>query len=338
MISEMLEKLSRREHLTAAEGEAILDYVMSGQATGAQIGALLMALRMKGETADEICGFARTMRRHCVRISCSRDDLVDTCGTGGDKLDTFNISTAAALVAAAAGVPIAKHGNRSVSSACGSADVLTELGVNIDLTADVVGQSIDRIGLGFLFAPNLHPAMKYAIGPRREMGIRTVFNLLGPLTNPAGATRQLLGVFSEEWVEPMAQALQQLGAERAMVVHGLEGLDEISTTGETLVAESKDGQTHTYRLTPEALGIPAVQPESLVGGDPTESAQMLLSVLQGKRGPRYDIVMANAGAAVYVGGVASDISEGMQRAAEALDSGAALEKLEALREFSQTHK
>ncbi len=338
MISEVLEKLSRREHLTVSEGEAILDYVMSGQATGAQIGALLMALRMKGETAAEICGFARTMRRHCVRISCSCDNLVDTCGTGGDKLDTFNISTAAALVAAAAGVPIAKHGNRSVSSACGSADVLMELGVNIDLEPAAVGQCIDQIGLGFLFAPHLHPAMKYAIGPRREMAIRTVFNLLGPLTNPAGAPRQLLGVFSEEWVEPLAQALQQLGAEQAMVVYGLAGLDEISTMGETLVAELNNGQIDTYHLTPQALGVPAVDAESLVGGDPAESAQMLLSVLQGQRGPRYDIVMANAGAAIYVGGIASDISEGMQRAAEVIDSGAALEKLEALRDFSQTHK
>ncbi len=337
MIPAVLEKLSRSEHLSAAEGEAIMEHIMSGQATGAQIGALLMALRMKGETAEEIGGFARTMRRHCVRIETNRQDLVDTCGTGGDGLDTFNISTAAALVAAAAGVPIAKHGNRSVSSACGSADVLVELGVNIDLPPAAVGECIDQIGLGFLFAPNLHPAMKHAIGPRREMGVRTVFNLLGPLTNPAGAARQLLGVFSPEWVEPMAEALSKLGAERAMIVHGLDGLDEISTMGETLVAELADGQIDTYHLTPETLGVPTAQPDSLIGGDTTQSAGILLSVLEGKRGPRYDIVMANAGAAIYVGGVAGDLNEGMQLAAQALDSGAALAKLQALREFSQTH-
>jgi len=337
MIPAVLEKLSRSEHLSAAEGEAVLDYIMSGEATGAQIGALLMALRMKGETAEEIGGFARTMRRHCIRIETSRQDLVDTCGTGGDGLDTFNISTAAALVAAAAGVPIAKHGNRSVSSACGSADVLVELGVNIDLPPAAVGACIDQIGLGFLFAPNLHPAMKYAIGPRQEMGIRTVFNLLGPLTNPAGAARQLLGVFSPEWVEPMAEALNKLGAERAMVVHGLDGLDEISTMGETLVAELTDGQIDTYHLTPETLGVPTAQPDSLIGGDTTQSAEILLSVLAGNRGPRYDIVMANAGAAIYVGGVAGDLNEGMQLAAQVLDSGAARTKLQALREFSQTH-
>lgn len=338
MIPEVLEKLSEGENLTANEGEVVLDYIMSGQASDAQIGALLMALRMKGETPEEICGFARTMRRHCVRIKTERSDLVDTCGTGGDGLDTFNISTGAALVAAAAGVPIAKHGNRSVSSACGSADVLVELGVNIDLEPDAVGQCIDEVGIGFLFAPNLHPAMKYAIGPRRAMGVRTVFNLLGPLTNPAGASRQLLGVFSASWVEPMAQALKQLGSQQAMVVHGRDGMDEISTVGETLVAELQNGQIETYHLTPEALEVPAAEPESLQGGDTAQSAQVLLSVLEGKRGPCYDIVMANAGAAIYIGGLASDLREGMQLADQALDSGAAREKLQALREFSQAHK
>ncbi len=336
MLAATLEKLSRREHLTATEGEDILEYIMTGEATDAQIGAFLMALRMKGETPEEIWGFARTMRRHCVPIETMRADVVDTCGTGGDALDTFNVSTGAALVAAAAGVPIAKHGNRSVSSACGSADVLVALDVNIDLTAKAVSRCIDEIGIGFLFAPNLHPAMKYAIGPRREMGIRTVFNLLGPLTNPADAKHQLLGVFAEDWVEPLAEALQHLGTQRALVVHGRDGLDELSTLGETAVAELAGGQVRTYTLTPEDLGLAPAQAEDICGGTPEESAQMLMEVLQGRPGARYDIVVANAGAAIYVGGMAEDIRAGMAQAGEAIASGAAVAKLEQLRELSKS--
>jgi len=336
MLSATLEKLSRREDLTASEGESVLSYIMSGEATDAQIGAFLMALRMKSETPQEICGFARTMRRHCVPIKTHRADVVDTCGTGGDALDTFNISTGAALVAAAAGIPIAKHGNRSVSSACGSADVLVALGVNIDLDAEAVGRCLDEIGFGFLFAPNLHPAMKYAIGPRREMGVRTVFNLLGPLTNPAGARRQLLGVFAEEWVEPVAEALHQLGTERALVVYGRDGLDEISTLGETTVAELADREVSSYTLAPEDLGLDRARVEDIGGGTPEESAEMLRGVLQGEGGPRYDIVVANAGAAVYIGGGAASIQEGTERAAEVIASGAAFSKLEELREFSNS--
>ncbi len=336
MISATLEKLCRGEHLTAAQGEDILSYIMSGQATDAQIGALLMALRMKGETPEEICGFARTMRRSCLPIKTKRADVVDTCGTGGDALDTFNISTGAALVAAAAGIPIAKHGNRSVSSACGSADVLAALGVNITLDADAVGRCLDEVGFGFLFAPSLHPAMKYAIGPRREMGIRTVFNLLGPLTNPAGAQRQLLGVFAEEWVEPVAQALKQLGIQRALVVHGRDGLDEISTLGETVVAELAGSEVSTYTLMPEDLGLDRASVEDISGGTPEESAEILVGVLQGEGGPRYDIVVANAGAAIYVGGRAETVQEGVAQAAETVASGAALTKLEDLREFSNS--
>jgi len=336
MFSTTLEKLSRREHLSAAEGEEVLNQIMTGQSSPAQIGAFLMALRMKGETPEEICGFARTMRRHCVRIPTVREDVVDTCGTGGDALETFNISTAAAIVAAAAGVPIAKHGNRSVSSACGSADVLTALGVNIDLFPEGVARCIDEIDIGFLFAPNLHPAMKYAIGPRREMGIRTVFNLLGPLTNPAGARRQLLGVFAEEWVMPMAEALQQLGTERAMIVYGRDGLDEISTLGETTVAELADGQVRTYTLTVEELGLEPASVSELSGGTPTESAELLRAALAGKTGPRYDIVLANAGAAIYIGGRADNIREGMQQAAEVIASGGASAKLNELGELSNS--
>jgi len=282
---------------------------MTGQAGPAQIGAFLMALRMKGETPEEICGFARTMRRHCLRIPTVCDEVVDTCGTGGDALDTFNISTAAAIVAAAAGVPIAKHGNRSVSSACGSADVLRAVGVNIDLLPEQVARCIDEIGIGFLFAPKLHPAMKHAIGPRREMGIRTVFNLLGPLTNPAGARRQLLGVFAEQWVMPMAEALRQLGTERAMVVYGRDGLDEISTLGETAIAELIDGQIRTYTLTVEDLGLEPTTPAELSGGTPEESAELLQAVLAGEPGPQ---------------------------AKEAIASGAAFAKLEQLCEMSNS--
>ncbi len=336
MLAATLEKLSRREDLTASEGENILSFIMTGQATDAQIGAFLMALRMKGETPEEICGFARTMRRHCVPIETKQADVVDTCGTGGDTLDTFNISTGAALVAAAAGVPIAKHGNRSVSSACGSADVLVALGVNIDLEAAVVGDCIDRIGIGFLFAPNLHPAMKYAIGPRREMGIRTVFNLLGPLTNPASARHQLLGVFAEDWVEPVAEALKGLGTQRALVVYGRDSLDELSTLGETAVAELARGEVRTYTLTPEDLGLARAKAEDIGGGTPEESAQMLTEVLQGRPGLRYDIVVGNAGAAIYVGGKAADIPAGMTQAKEVIASGGALAKLEQLRELSQS--
>ncbi len=320
MFSTTLEKLSRREHLSAAEGEEVLNQIMTGQSSPAQIGAFLMALRMKGE------------RRHCVRIPTVREDVVDTCGTGGDALETFNISTAAAIVAAAAGVPIAKHGNRSVSSA----DVLTALGVNIDLFPEGVARCIDEIDIGFLFAPNLHPAMKYAIGPRREMGIRTVFNLLGPLTNPAGARRQLLGVFAEEWVMPMAEALQQLGTERAMIVYGRDGLDEISTLGETTVAELADGQVRTYTLTVEELGLEPASVSELSGGTPTESAELLRAALAGKTGPRYDIVLANAGAAIYIGGRADNIREGMQQAAEVIASGGASAKLNELGELSNS--
>jgi len=336
MLSTTLEKLSRREHLSATEGEEVFNQIMTGQAGPAQIGAFLMALRMKGETPEEICGFARTMRRHCVRIPTAREDVVDTCGTGGDALETFNISTAAAIVAAAAGVPIAKHGNRSVSSACGSADVLRALGVNIDLLPEQVAQCIDEIGIGFLFAPKLHPAMKHAIGPRREMGIRTVFNLLGPLTNPAGARRQLLGVFAEEWVVPMAEALQRLGTERAMVVYGRDGLDEVSTLGETAVAELADGRVRTYSLTVEELGLELGSAAALSGGTPDESAELLRAVLAGEPGPRYDIVLANAGAAIYVGGQAADIREGIQQAREVIASGAAFAKLAQLCEMSNS--
>ncbi len=334
MIENALAKLVEGEDLSAEEAEEALNQIMQGKATEAQIGAFLVALRMKEETPEEIMGFARAMRANCVRINCRREGLLDTCGTGGDKLDTFNISTAAAFVAAAAGVPVAKHGNRSVSSQCGSADVLQALGVNIQASPQVIARCIDEIGIGFLFAPSLHPAMKHAIGPRRELKLRTVFNVLGPLTNPAGATRQVLGVFDEALTEPLACALRGLGAEHALVVHGLGGLDEISTIGETRVSELKDGKVATQTWRPEDFGIKRAELDDIAGGSVQESAQALLAVLEGEQGPRREIVALNAAAALYVGGVTGDVAEGLQVAYETIDSGAARRKLDELVELS----
>jgi anthranilate phosphoribosyltransferase len=335
MIQEALEKLIRRESLTAGQAETVMSEIMAGECTPAQIAGLLVALRMKGETADEVAGFARAMRENCIHVATSAPDVVDTCGTGGDVLNTFNISTAAAVVAAGAGVPIAKHGNRSVTSRCGSADVLRELGLDLDLTAQQVGWSIDEVGIGFLFAPNLHPAMRHAVGPRREMGIRTVFNLLGPLTNPAGARRQLLGAPGPEWVPLMAAALRDLGTDRALVVHGLDGLDEISTLGPTLVHRVEDREIRELELTPEQFGLKRVTPEELAGGDPAECAEEIVALLEGRTGPKRDIVVLNAAAAIYVGGKTESIEEALPLAEESLDSGAARRKLRAMIRFSR---
>jgi anthranilate phosphoribosyltransferase len=286
-------------------------------------------MRMAGERPEQIEGFARIMRANCITIPYEGDDLVDTCGTGGDAMDTFNISTAAALVAAGAGVKIAKHGNRSVSSQCGSADVLMELGVDIDLEPQEIAECIDEHGLGFLFAPHLHPAMKHAIGPRRELGMRTVFNVLGPLTNPAGATRQLLGVFAPELTDTLAHTLAGLGSEHALIVHGLCGMDELSTLGPTQVSELNDGVVRTYALDPSEFGFKQASPEDLAGGDPAYSAQVIRDILDGRPGPKRDIVEYNAGAAIYVGGRAEDIAGGIQAAGRSIDSGAARDVLKA---------
>ena len=334
MVREAIAKLIDGRDLTAGEARAVLDEIMSGGATDAQIGAILAALRIKGETPAEIAGFARTMREKCVPIETSRQDVIDTCGTGGDALDTFNVSTVAALIAAAGGAAVAKHGNVSVSSQCGSADVLKALGVNIEMPPEQVGRCLDQIGIGFLFAPALHPAMKHAMGPRRELGVRTVFNILGPLTNPAKARRQLLGVFAPELTEPMATALLELGAEAALVVHGLDGLDELSTVGETQISELRDGAVRTYTLRPEDVGLGPVQPEDIAGGTPEQSAAMLMGVLDGQPGPRRDIALLNAAGALVVAGIAPDLQSGIAPAAQAVDSGAAREKLEQLRKTS----
>ena len=329
---------SRSGHLQAHEAEVVMNQIMAGDATDAQIGAYLMALRMKGETRSEITGSARAMRANATRIptQVEASRLLDTCGTGGDRSGTFNISTTVAFVAAGAGVPVAKHGNRAATSKSGSADVLQELGVNLDLTPEQVGESIDEIGIGFLFAPKLHPAMKHAIGPRRDMGIRTIFNILGPLTNPAGARRQLMGVFAPDLVPFVANVLSDLGAEMAIIVNGYGGLDELTTTGPNTVAVLQDGVIENFELKPEDYGFEGANIVDLHGGEPAENAAILRGVLSGEvTGAKRDVTLLNAGAALWAAGVVGDLKEGIAKSGEAIDNGAALEKLDALIAFSQ---
>lgn len=334
MIREAIAKLIDGQHLAQSEAAGVMDEIMSGQATPAQIGAFLIALRIKGETVDEIAGCASVMRQKATRVTTRHPVVVDTCGTGGDASGTFNISTTAAFVLAGAGLCVAKHGNRAMSSKCGSADVLKALGVNIELSPDRVGCCLDEIGIGFLFAPMLHAAMKHAVGPRREIGARTVFNVLGPLTNPAGAQRQLIGVYSPALTETLAEVLNRLGSDRALVVHGADGLDEITLTGETKVSELRDGKVRTYRVTPEGFGLRRASSKDLQGGDEQTNARIVLDVLKGAEGPRRDAVLLNAAAAVCAGGLAEDIAGGIPIAQKSLDSGKALEKLEQLKRMS----
>lgn len=328
-----LERLVGGGHLTRDETEELFGRLMDGELSDPVKAALLIALRMKGEEPAEIAGAASAMRRRAVKIPHSRTSVVDTCGTGGDGRGTFNISTAAALVAAAAGVPVAKHGNRSVSSKSGSADVLAALGVKIDVTPEVAGRALDEIGIAFLFAPVLHPAMREVMPVRRELALRTVFNVLGPLTNPAGARRQLMGVYAAPLVERIGQVLAELGAEHALVVHGDDGLDEISTTGTTRIAEVKNGAVRTFTLEPEDLGLARATLADLAGGGPEENAAEMRRLLAGQSGPIADIVIANAGAAIWVGGLAEDLVGGVALARGALGSGAAAGKLEELCRF-----
>jgi len=330
MIKEAISRLVTRADLSAQEAEAAMNEIMSGGATPAQIAAFTVALRMKGETVEEIAGCARAMRAKATRIQAPCPDVLDTCGTGGDASGTFNISTAAALVAAGAGCCVAKHGNRSVSSASGSADVLRTLGVNIEAGVPVVERSLREAGIGFLFAPALHQAMKHAIGPRREMGIRTVFNILGPLTNPAGAQRQLLGVYDPQLLEVMAQVLANLGSVRALVVHGDDGLDELTTTTTSHVCEMAEGRLRAYTLSPEELGLPRARLDDLKVADAAASAAVIRGVLAGQSGPHRDIVLLNAAAALLAAGRASDLAEGCRLAAAAIDSGSAATALERL--------
>jgi len=313
-----------------------MDQIMGGEATPAQIAGFLIALRVKGETVDEITGCARAMRRAAVRVTPQHSALIDTCGTGGDGAGTFNISTTAAFVAAGAGLHVAKHGNRSVSSRSGSADVLTALGVNLDLSPEQIADCLDETGIGFLYAPKLHPAMRYAIGPRRELGVRTVFNVLGPLTNPAGAEAQLLGVYDPALTEVMARVLHDLGSSAAYVVHGHGDLDELTTTGPNRVSHfglggDAAGTVVTETLDPQTLGFAIARPEDLVGGEPKENAQITRDVLSGQdRGPRRDVVLLNAAAALRVGGLADDLPTGITLARASIDEGAAWRALEAM--------
>ena len=316
--------------LNAADMEVVMRLIMTGQATPAQIGGFLVGLRMKGETVDEIVAAARVMRDLATRVEVSGPHLVDTCGTGGDAAGTFNISTASALVAAAAGARVAKHGNRSVSSSSGSADVLEAAGVRLDLDAQQVAACIDEVGVGFLFAPQHHSAMKHAIGPRREMRIRTLFNLLGPLTNPAKAPNQVLGVFSAVWVEPLARVLQQLGSEHVLVVHAEDGLDEISIAAPTRVAELKDGGITVYMVSPEDFGLQRADLNAITVDSAGQSLALINSVLGNQPGPALDIVKLNAGAAIYAAGLTSSLAEGVESAAVAIADGKAKQTLESL--------
>ena len=322
--------VTEQHDLASADMEAVMRLIMTGQATPAQIGGFLVGLRMKGETVDEIAAAARVMRELATRVEVSGPHLVDTCGTGGDGASTFNISTASALVTAAAGGRVAKHGNRSVSSSSGSADVLEAAGVRLDLTPDQVAGCIDQVGVGFLFAPQHHSAMKHAIGPRKEMGVRTLFNLLGPLTNPAGAPNQVLGVFSEHWVEPLARVLQHLGSEHVLVVHAEDGLDEISIGSPTRVAELKDGGIKVYTVAPEDFGLERADLSAIAVADAGQSLAMINEVLDNRPGPARDIVMLNAGAAIYAAGVADSLANGVERAGGVLADGSARDTLAAL--------
>jgi anthranilate phosphoribosyltransferase len=351
VLKDLIHQLLERQNLTEGEMIDAMEAIMGGEATQAQMAAFLTALRLKGETVEEITGAARVMREHATPITVGRkpepvvsidrdeinvdlETIVDTCGTGGDATNTFNISTTTAFVLAGAGLKVAKHGNRAVSSRCGSADVLEALGVNLDVTPELVQECIQTIGIGFLYAPLLHSAMKHVAPVRREIGIRTVFNILGPLTNPAGASRQVLGVYRRELTATLATVLGRLGSQRAMVVHGADGLDEITITGPTHVAELRYGKVKGYEIRPEDFGLRAAPAEAIRGGHAKENAAIVRGVLDGEPGPKRDVVLLNAGAALAVADRAGDVAEGIRQAGEAIDSGRARESLTRLVELS----
>ncbi|MYG00328.1 anthranilate phosphoribosyltransferase [Candidatus Poribacteria bacterium] len=334
MIREAIQKVIEGNNLTETEIVETMNEIMDGETTDAQIACFLTALRLKGETIEEITGAARVMRDKATKVPTKHELVVDTCSTGGSGLNSFNISTTSAFVVAGAGIPVAKHGNRGVTRQSGSANVLMALGVNVEIPPEHVGQCIDEVDIGFLFAPMLHGAMKYAIGPRREIGIRTIFNALGPLTNPAGAKAQVLGVYARELTSVHANVLKNLGTQHAYVVHGNDGLDEITTTTNTRMSILKEGDVNTYIFDPTTLGIEKANPTSLEGGTPEENADITTNLLKGEKGPKRDIVLLNAAAAIVVGGKAEDIESGLEIAADSIDSGSALEKLEALKRVS----
>jgi len=329
-MQEALGKLIRGQSLTREESREIMLLIMKGEATPAQIGSLMTAMSMKGETVEEIAGFADAMRSSAQKVTADRKGLLDTCGTGGDGGKTFNVSTAAAIVASAGGARVAKHGNRAMSGKSGSADVLEALGVQIALDAEEASKCLAEVGICFMFAQVFHPSMKHAAGPRRELGFRTFFNVLGPLTNPAGADRQLMGVYDRGRTEFLARAMRELNVERAMVVASHDGLDEISVCAPTQITELKDGEIVTYEVTPEQLGLRTARIEDIAGGDATDSARIIRAVLNGEPGPRRDIVLANAGACFYLAECCDSLAEGVKYAAQVIDSGKAKEKLEEL--------
>jgi anthranilate phosphoribosyltransferase len=335
MFPELIEKLGRHEDLTADEAAGAMAAIMDGRAAPAQIAGLLIGLAMKGERPAEIVGLARTMRSHAVQMTERIGTVFDTCGTGGDRSGTFNISSCAAIVVAACGVRVAKHGNRSVSSRSGSADVFEALGVNVAAAPGVVERCLIEAGIGFFFAPTFHPSMRHAAPTRRELGVRTAFNLLGPLTNPAGATRQLVGVPRPELTELLARALMLLGSERAWVVHGADGIDEISTTGYTKVSECRNGSVNTFYVHPAEVGLPKAQPDALQGGDAQQNAAIVRSILEGRRGAARDVVLFNAGASLFIAGAASSVADGIARASRALDRGDARRTLDRMVEVSR---
>jgi len=334
-IQEALNDLLAYKDLSSLDMQTVMRSIMSGEASAAQIAGFMVALRMKGETVDEIAAAAQVMRDLSSKVLIDVDTLVDTCGTGGDGSSTFNVSTASALVAASAGVKIAKHGNRSVSSKCGSADVLEALGVKLDLTPEQMSACVQQVGIGFMFAPMYHVSMKHAIAPRKELGVRTIFNLLGPLTNPAGAKRQVLGVFSDEWLEPIAEVLRALSSQHVLVVHAQDGLDEFSITGPTNVCELRDGDITRYQVIPEDMGLERASLDLIKVNDVQESVAMIRALLAGEAGAAADIVALNAGAAIYVAGISTDLSAGVALAKQKLLGGEAATTLQQLVSFSQ---
>jgi len=335
MFKENLSKIVKREDLNEEQMSQMITEIFSGNITDAQIAAMMAALATKGETFEELAGAARAMRRKALRIQTSTSTVVDTCGTGGDGAHTFNISTTTSFVVAACGVTVAKHGNRSVSSQCGSADLLEALGVKLDTAPEIVEEAVHEIGIGFLFAPLYHGAMRFAAKARKEVGLRSIFNMLGPLTNPAGANCQLLGVYAPELTEMFAHALQLLGAKRAFVVHGHDGLDEISVCAPTRVSELKDGFIRTYDISPEQYFGEQAEPADLLGGNPEENAQITRNILNGEKGPKRNVVLINAAAALVAAGQAEDFKQGIQMAETAIDDGTAAKKMEALIKYSQ---
>jgi anthranilate phosphoribosyltransferase len=347
MVADAIKKVVERRDLTADEAERVLEQIMSGGANEMQIAALLTALRMKGETVAELTGFARVMRRKAAQVrpgkaanaelgGTEREALIDTCGTGGDVTGTFNVSTATAFVVAGAGLRVAKHGNRSVSSLCGSADVVEALGIRIELSPEQIGRCIDETGIGFLHAPLLHTAMKYVAPVRKQLGIRTIFNVLGPLTNPAGATSQVLGVYATHLTRLLAEVLRELGSGHVLVVHGTDGMDEITITGDSRVTELRNGELRSFTVCPEDFGLQRARLVEIQGGDAPLNAEIILRILGGESGPRRDIVLMNAAAALVAGDRAADLEQGLRQARESIDSGRALNRLEQLRELSNS--